>query len=177
MHERSDRNETIVRKNLRIAHGLSIKSIKYNLFGRTDTVEFHRKEYSENKTCVLNKSEGYWKIFPIEYKRGKPKTNDCDEIQLCAQTLCLEEMFEVQIDEGALFYGQTRRRKQVFFDKYLRDKTIDVIIQAHELIRKKTTPDAIYSKKCRNCSLYDYCLPKITQRKQSMERYYKKMLI
>jgi len=112
-----------------------------------------------------------WVPFPIEYKRGKPKPDFCDEVQLCAQALCLEEMLGAAAPEGALFYGKTRRRHGVAFDAALRGRTEQLIQRLHALHRAGVTPAVAYEKKCDNCSLINLCLPKCTGGTRSATRY------
>jgi len=96
-----------------------VRSLRLGLAGKADVVEFHRVGTKEAGAPLPN-MEGYWLPFPVEHKRGRPKTDLCDEIQLCAQALCLEEMLAVHIPAGALFYGTPRRRSEVTFDAVLR---------------------------------------------------------
>jgi CRISPR-associated exonuclease Cas4 len=99
-------------------------------------------------------------VLPIEYKRGKPKAHRADEVQLCAQALCLEEMLCTAIPEGRLFYGQTRRRMDVIFDSELRALTVTSSRRLHEMIESRRTPPAVYEeRKCEACSLKDLCVP------------------
>ncbi|MDP3029991.1 MAG: CRISPR-associated protein Cas4 [Deltaproteobacteria bacterium] len=107
----------------------------------------------------------------MEYKRGKPKMDDCDKVQLCAQAICLEEMMNVEIPEGALFYGQTRRREDVVFDERLRLETEDTAKKVYALIESGTTPKPEYSKKCKKCSLYELCMPKACSKAKSASNY------
>jgi CRISPR-associated protein Cas4 len=100
-----------------------------------------------------------WTITPVEYKRGKPKTNDCDRVQLCAQAMCLEEMLGVDIPHGDLFYGKRQRRTEVVFDQALRTTTAETTLKLHELIAARVTPSAQYEKKCDTCSLLGLCMP------------------
>jgi CRISPR-associated exonuclease Cas4 len=109
--------------------------------------------------------------YPIEYKRGKPKRDRCDEVQLCAQAVCLEEMLGVNVSEGALFYGKTRRRYDVAFDARLRAETERLAARLHELFDAGVTPRAQYEKKCDNCSLIGVCMPKTTGGPRSAARY------
>ena len=127
-------------------------------------IEYHRQ------------SDGSWQAFPVEYKRGKPKPDDSDKVQLCAQAMCLEEMLHVQIPAGALFYGKTRRRLDVVFDESLRMETQDVAQKTHELIELGQTPKPIYAKRCESCSLLAQCMPQTIQKKRSVESYLKRML-
>jgi CRISPR-associated exonuclease Cas4 len=112
----------------------------------------------------------------VEYKRGKPKINRCDEVQLCAQALCLEEMLGVGVAEGALFYGKTRRRKAVSFDPELRAITEKASARLHVLIPAGATPKAVYEAKCENCSLVDLCMPRCTEGKKSAKNYLANLL-
>lgn len=100
-----------------------------------------------------------WTITPVEYKRGKPKANDCDRVQLCAQAMCLEEMLNVDIPRGDLFYGKQQRRTEVVFDTQLRDLTTSTAQRLQSLIQSQQTPAAKYEKKCDTCSLLPVCLP------------------
>lgn len=100
-----------------------------------------------------------WIITPIEYKRGKPKTNDCDKVQLCAQAMCLEEMLGVSIPSGSLFYGQQQRRTGIEFDSQLRQTTIRAAARLQTLIKSRITPFATKEKKCESCSLLGLCMP------------------
>ncbi len=93
----------------------------------------------------LDNVRGRWKPFPVEYKRGRPKRDRCDEIQLCAQAICLEEMLSVDIPEGALFYGATHHRFDVVFDTVLRGETEHAVSRLHHLIRSRVTPPAVPS--------------------------------
>ena len=148
MHEKADSNEYESRGNVRIDYSVPLRSLRLGLIGKADVVEFHRIK------------DETWLPFPVEYKRGKPKMDDCDRVQLCAQAICLEEMLNIEIMEGSLFYGQTRRREDVFFDAGLRRETEDIARKVHELIDSGITPNAEFSKKCEQCSLLELCMPK-----------------
>jgi CRISPR-associated exonuclease Cas4 len=117
-----------------------------------------------------------WQPFPVEYKRGKPKADDCDKVQLCAQALCLEEMLNARILKGALFYGKTRRRLDVSFDEKLRQKTEEASHNVRSLIESGRTPAPVYTKKCENCSLVAECLPKTMGKKRSVKSYLTRIL-
>ena len=160
LHERADSNKSERSGSVRIVRTLPICSQHYGLSGQADVVEFH--------------DDG--RVYPVEYKRGKPKKDSCDEVQLCAQALCLEEMLNVEILEGALFYGQRRRRKEILFDAELRGLTQEIIDKTHEMIAGGKNPQAVYSKKCDACSLLGSCLPKSCDGDHSVKRYLTNML-
>ena len=151
MHDKVDTANREARGKVRIDYGVPLRSLRLGLIGKADVVEFH-------------KQGDKWIPFPVEYKRGKPKMDDCDKVQLCAQAICLEEMLNIEIREGALFYGQTRRREDVVFDEKLRRETEEAAKKVHELIESGITPKAEYSKKCERCSLVDLCLPKVSSK-------------
>jgi CRISPR-associated exonuclease Cas4 len=114
--------------------------------------------------------------FPVEYKRGKPKIDDCDRVQLCAQALCLEEMLGVNIPEGALYYGKPHRRENVSLDSALREKTRELALSLHQLIRSNVTPLAEYSSKCKSCSLLELCMPQSAGTHKSAIKYVERMI-
>ena len=116
-----------------------------------------------------------WTITPVEYKRGKPKTNDCDRVQLCAQAMSLEEMLGVQIKKGDLFYGTQQRRTEVVFDEQLRATTSETSLRLHPLIHSQLTPSAVREKKCDTCSLLAVCMPPSPKQK-SASQYLKTMI-
>lgn len=157
LHETVHKEEVESRGNCRIARALYMHSFNLGLYGKSDVVEFHKRDDGVRVPSV----DGLWMPFPVEYKRGKPKSDRCDEIQLCAQALCLEEMLKVVIPEGALFYGTPRRRTSVVFDDTLRDETRNAAEKLHALIKSGKTPSAVFQKKCENCSLVEICMPKI----------------
>jgi CRISPR-associated exonuclease Cas4 len=102
---------------------------------------------------------GVWLPFPVEYKRGRPKKHQADEVQLCAQALCLEEMLGTAVPAGALFYGETRRRLDVAFDPALRLVTEQAAARMHEIIASRVTPRPVHEPKCDQCSLLEICMP------------------
>jgi CRISPR-associated exonuclease Cas4 len=164
MHERVHEEGNESRGGIRIEHGMALRSGRLGLIGKADVVEFHRQP------------DGAWLPFPVEYKRGKPKTDDCDKVQLCAQAICIEEMLGVAIPAGALFYGQTRRRLDVVFDESLRQETEDTSRQAHVLIASGRTPKPVYEKRCESCSLLAECLPKAVQKRHPVKNYISRIL-
>lgn len=99
-----------------------------------------------------------WKPFPVEHKRGEPKDNTCDSLQLCAQAMCLEEMLCCPIPQGALFYGQPRRRLPVEFTEVLRQQVEDMVSEMHQDYRRGYTPKVKPSKACNACSLKELCI-------------------
>jgi CRISPR-associated exonuclease Cas4 len=159
MHENVDQVKTEKQANVRIVRGMLIHSFELGLSGKADVVEFHKS------------ADRKWIPFPVEYKRGKPKADYSDKIQLCAQALCLEEMMHINIPEGALFYGRTRHRYNVIFDENLRQKTKKIAKQLHHFIDQGKTPPPVYSPKCKSCSFIDECLPKSLSRKTSVKEY------
>ncbi len=157
LHEKAHEPSVERRKGVKIARDVALKSLRLGLSGKADVVEFHREAK-------------IWRPFPVEYKRGKPKKNRCDEVQLCAQAMCLEEMLDVEIPRGALFYGKTRRRLDIKFDARLRALTEETARAYHRLVSSGITPAAEYSKRCDSCSLKDICKPKGTANR-SVARY------
>lgn len=169
MHEKThDSSSREVRGDLMIMRGLYIHSVEMGISGQCDVVEFHRNENG----IILNNREGKWIPFPVEYKRGASKSQDADRLQLCAQAMCLEEMLCCQILEGALFYGQMRRRERVVFSKELRDKVISMTEEMHMLFKRGYTPIVKKHKGCISCSLKDLCLPEMA-RGHSVSSYLK----
>jgi CRISPR-associated exonuclease Cas4 len=148
LHEKADGGAGDRRGKVRTLRALPLRSVKYGLTGVADVVELRG-----TKTAPLP--------CPVEYKRGKPKAHRADEVQLCAQALCLEEMFNVSIPEGALFYGETRRRTIVALDEDLRALTVDTVAAVRAMLTSCVTPPAVYAKRtCDACSLIEICRPR-----------------
>jgi CRISPR-associated exonuclease Cas4 len=166
-HERAHDSETEVRGDLRIARGLRLRSLRLGLVGQADIVEFHKSETGIHLEGV----DGLWHPFIIEYKHGKPKIGHEDEIQLCAQAMCLEEMLAVSIPSSSFFYGQPRRRCEVTLNEELRNETEAYIALLHQFTLSGKTPRAEYSPRCHNCSLEQVCLPKMTRGRKSVRDY------
>jgi len=142
LHERVDAGGLENRPGVRVARGLMLRSLALGVVGRADVVSFRDGQ-----------------PYPVEYKRGRPKTHRADEVQLCAQAICLEEMFGTAVPEGALFYGAMRRRVSVSFDAELRELTARVAADVGAMIAAGETPPPVYTPACRRCSLHDACQP------------------
>ena len=151
-----------------ILRGLPIVSHTLGLSGQCDVLEFH----ASSKGVSLRGEEGFWVPFPVEYKRGVPKENPADQLQLCAQAICLEEMLCCSIPEGALFYGETRRRTKVLFTEELREKVRLTTEEMHQMFRRGYTPKVKPTKSCNACSLKELCLP-VLMRKKKVSEYLK----
>lgn len=168
LHNRADDPfYTEMRGHTLITRSLPIVSYKLGLYGIADVVEFHR---NEDGTCIKGRS-GKWMPHPVEYKYGRSKSDDRDIVQLCAQNICLEEMFGISISHGDMFYGRTRRRERVNFDDRLRQRVVDLSLEMHRLFDGGITPLPEQSKACRNCSLVELCFPYISKRR-SVRRYF-----
>lgn len=149
LHQRVNQADQQKRGAIRTLWALRLANLELGIEGVADVVEYHKQ------------ADGTELPYPIEYKRGKPKAHRADEVQLCAQGLCLEDMHGVAVPEGALFYGEIRRRHPVIFDAELRDLTAQTILACRTIVETKITPKAVYkAKKCNACSLIDQCHPK-----------------
>lgn len=165
LHERVDEPAHTRRGNIRYVTALEISHPQLGIHGVADVVEFHRSHEGERP-------------YPVEYKRGKPKAHRADEVQLCAQTICLEAMFSQPIHEGALFYGRTRRRKTVAMDAELRGLTVAAINGLKSLYHSQRTPPATYDRKrCSACSLLDVCQPQWLGRTTSVRSWLQNQLV
>lgn len=156
LHERVDAGGMDSRPGLRVERGIALCSRALGVAGKADAVEFHGRPPQP---------------VPVEYKRGKPKPHRADEVQLCAQALCLEEMFGVPVPEGALFYGAVRRRTRVVFDAELRALTARVAAEARGMIAAQRTPAPVLMPGCRRCSLQDACQPGRLERPPQVARW------
>lgn len=148
-------------------------SCQLGLTGRADVVEL---EYSEEHGVQLEGYEGKWLLHPVEYKRGKQKPDDRDAVQVCAQAICLEEMFNIEITNGSLFYAETRRRIIVEFTPELRQRVFGLARRMHELFDNGITPLPEYKSHCKSCSLIDICLPQSLSGKIKASDYLRKEL-
>jgi CRISPR-associated exonuclease Cas4 len=150
LHERVHVEHHEARRYFRQEYDMAVRSLGLGLIGKCDLVELW---YAENRSIK--------KVSPVEFKRGREKESDVDRVQLCAQILCLEEMFGLSIDVGQLYYLQEHRRKDVSIDTALREKTTCLIERIRTFREAGVTPEAEYEKrKCDNCSLIDMCMPK-----------------
>lgn len=167
LHEKAhDPEARESREDRLITRDMRVFSATLGVSGACDVVEFHRGESG----IPLQGREGLWQPYPVEYKRGKPKSGTEDALQLCGQAMCLEEMLCCRIAEGALFYGEPRRRERVIFTEELRQEVIGLLKEMHQLYARGHTPKVKPSKACNACSLKDLCLPKL-MRQRSVTQY------
>ncbi len=162
LHEKAhDSSIRESRGNTVIMRGVSVHSPTLGLSGQCDVLEYHKSTTG----IPLYGREGMWQPYPVEYKKGEPKENNADRIQLCAQAMCLEEMLCCEIPEGALFYGETRRRETVEFTKEMRESVKSAAREMHEYAKKGYTPRVKPTKSCNACSMKELCLPKLLRAK------------
>ena len=154
-----------------ITRAMAVSSPLLGISGECDVVEFRKN----NNGIRIYGLEGKYSIVPIEYKRGKPKENECDIIQLTAQALCIEDMLCCQIPFGYLYYDEIKRRKKVVFDRSLRERTKEIIDHMHRLYKRRHTPKVKRTKACNACSLNSICLPVLCGNR-SAAAYIKDML-
>lgn len=159
------------RGDLLITRNMSVHSSELGISGSCDVVEFLRSP----EGISLRGQEGLWQPYPVEYKRGSPKTTDADRLQLCAQAMCLEEMLCCDIPEAAIFYGEIRRREVIDLDESLRDRVRRHLEEMHELYRRSHTPKAKPGKGCNACSLKELCIPKLVKRRSAQEYLFRSM--
>ncbi|MGN0867871.1 MAG: CRISPR-associated protein Cas4 [Oligosphaeraceae bacterium] len=176
MHVRVDSGRKETRKGLHLATALNIRSLALGLTGIADMVEFHRWQGPTDDKGVTRAAHiaglpGWWQPVPVEYKRGQPKLHRADEVQLCAQGICLEEMFQVRIECGYLFYGETHRRVAVPMDEELRTLVMETTMAIREIFRERSLPTPREGRNCSACSLVDVCLPKISRGKLSAAKW------
>jgi CRISPR-associated exonuclease Cas4 len=165
LHERSDRPASETRRGVHTATALVVASERLGIAGIADVVEFHAQE------------GGGKQPYPVEYKRGRPKAHRADEVQLCAQALCLEDMLGIPVPEGALFYGKTRRRLVVPFDVPLRELTLQVIAGVRAMLDARHTPSAEYlPARCDSCSLIELCRPRLLSTGQRVQAWLEQQL-
>lgn len=161
-----DANKIEKRGDLLIVRGLRVKSATLGISGNCDVVEFHKS----SDGIQLFAYDGLWEPYPVEYKKGLPKTDLADELQLCAQAMCLEEMLLCEIPRGSLFYGENRRRTSVEFTQELREQVKATLTEMHDLMNRGYTPKVKPRKGCNACSLKEICLPQLS-RKKSVQLY------
>ncbi len=145
-HEQADVSGYETVKGVTLLRALPVWSEWIGLSGRCDIVERH--------------PDG--SLVPVEFKKGKRRKFDNDDAQLCAQALCLEEMFGLDVSRGAIFHASSKRRREVVFTEDLRRFTGQAIEAVHRLIEEEAVPKAIHKPQCSECSLFDYCLPEVT---------------
>lgn len=145
------------RKDILIVRALPVSSREFGISGECDVVEFHKCDDG----IKLYGHYGMYSVYPIEYKKGKPKTTEEDILQLTAQVMCLEEMFSTEINEGAIFYGETRKRERIIITEELRNEVQNIVKEMRQYYERNYTPKVKSDKKCNSCSLKNICLPKL----------------
>lgn len=160
MHAVAHAGDAEARGGTRIVRGLALRSLRVGLSGKADVVEFSKEGVP----------------VPVEYKRGSPKVSDCDEVQLCAQALCLEEMCSVEVQKGAIFYWQNRRRLVVALGREIRNRTEELAARMHRLYEQRASPAAEYLPRCRRCSLVELCQPQALTSRGSARTFLRRSL-
>lgn len=153
---------------------MHVASKQLGLYGITDAVELIPATSCDN-AITHPKYKGLWCLYPVEYKRGRSKPDERDEVQLAAQVICLEEMYGIQIPSAALYYGEMRHREIVSISDRLRNLTIRCAMEMHQIFETGRVPQPDKQKHCRNCSLKDICLPDL-QDLSTVKHYLKKHL-
>ncbi len=166
LHERTHNAEIRERRGkVLTVRGLNVSSSELGIAGVCDVVEFHEDERGVH---VFGEDRLYT-VVPVEYKRGKAKPDNIDEVQLAAQAMCLEQMLLCKITVGYIYYGEPRRREKVEICDGLRESVRQMLTEMHDLFARSHTPKVKPSKACKNCSLADICLPKLNKTKTVRE--------
>ena len=152
--------------DLIVVRAMPVHSKELGISGECDVVEFHKAEDG----IPISGREGKYTVIPVEYKRGTPKSNDADALQVAAQALCLEEMLCCDIPYGYVYYGEIRRREKIEFTERLRYKVKDLFAEMHKYYSQRYTPKVKWSKSCNACSLKEICLP-VLNKKVSVKKY------
>ena len=172
MHEKAhDDTFTETRNGIITSRGMQVSSYELGIYGVCDIVEF----VPSDDGAILFGKEGKYSVVPVEYKHGEPKESHADILQVAAQAMCLEEMFSTEITEGAIFYGETRRREPVEFTEELRCEVRKIFEEMHEYYKKNYTPKVKPTKACSSCSLKEICMPKL-EKAGSVKAYVQKVL-
>ncbi len=163
------------RKDIFVSRSVPLISYRLGLYGVADVIEFARNEKGVN----IGNRKGKWLPNIIEYKRGGPKADERDQVQLAAQIMSLEEMLEdeIKIEEGHFYYYKIRRRVKITISEQLRDLVKKISLEMHDLFSRRITPDAIKGKNCHRCSIYYLCMPRLTKKKQSITNYINKHIV
>lgn len=162
---RESRGDTV------ITRGVSVYSAQLGVSGQCDVLEYHRGSTG----IPLGGKDGLWQPYPVEYKRGSPREDTGDTLQLCGQAMCLEGMLCCEIPEGALYYGEIRRRVRVAFTQELRSQVCSLLEEMHQLYRRGYTPKVKPTKFCNACSMKELCLPRL-MKSRSVSAYLKDAL-
>ncbi len=166
-HRRVDQTADLKRGDHRNVTGMMLSSYRLGLAGRADLVEF--RSVPESSTLRVP--------FPVDFKRGRKRRWDNDEVQLCAQALCLEEMLGVTVPQGAIFHIRSQQRRDVVFDTALRQKTEEAAGRLQSLVRSGHTPAARWKPRCRGCSLLESCLPRVWRQATSASQYLEDVIL
>jgi CRISPR-associated exonuclease Cas4 len=153
-HEHTDLPGYEVAKGVKLLRALPVFSDRLGLSGKCDIVE----QRADGSLC------------PVEYKKGKRRQFENDDAQLCAQGLCLEEMFGKPVEHGAIFHAASKRRREVEFTPELRKLTENAVADLHRLLEAEEVPLAVFKPACTECSLYEVCLPQVTSRPSSVDK-------
>jgi CRISPR-associated exonuclease Cas4 len=171
-HKRADRVFEEAPMGVRTVHGLLLKSERLRLTGKADVVEFHPVSRTDWQSALQGGGEV---PYPVEYKRGKRRRWDNDDVQICAQALCLEEMLAVAVPAGAIYHVKSKRRREVVFTPALRAKTEDAARRLHELFASGVTPPPVLKPRCRGCSLHHLCFPELLPDRSRLDRYQREL--
>jgi CRISPR-associated exonuclease Cas4 len=163
LHEFVHEQGSGVRDGVRMVRGLRLRSLTLGLYGVADLVEFHPC----GGGAAISGLSGRWLPYPVEYKRGRKRYDRADEMQLCAQAICLEEMLNVTVGKGAIYYGQPRRRSEIDFAPDLREPAAALCRRARELYDARRMPPPRPGKHCANCSIKDICMPNLSEKDRS----------
>lgn len=161
------------RKEILISRAMQVSSKTLGLYGILDVVEFHKQA----KGVVLKGHRGYWVPTIVEYKRGKPKKDERDIVQLVAQTICLEETLDCQIDKGYLYYHSVNKKVEIEINQERRQRVHQLAMEMHQLYQKAQIPKAEYFKNCQRCSLVDTCMPRLSKKSRSVANYIQQSII
>lgn len=166
-HRRVHEGGSEVRRDVRIYRGVRVRSLRLGLAGVIDCLELRLLEGADSGGTAIDGVTGMWVPVPVEYKHGTTRDEHEYKVQLCAQAVCLEEMLEISLNEGYLYYEESRRRLAVHFTGELRRFVEDGAHQLHEMVRSGVTPLAQVSAKCRKCSMVDLCGPHVSATRAS----------
>lgn len=172
VHEHADLAGYEVAKGVTLLRALPVWSECLGLNGKCDIVEVRRHpDCYFHPVGKIGERLGEGLLFPVEFKLGKRRQWENDDVQLCAQALCLEEMFQTAVPCGAVFHADSKRRREVDFSSELRARTVEAVRQVHGLLGRGTVPPSNYRKACEECSLFDLCLPKATGSDSRSQRF------